>query len=55
VGGAEGIDYAIRILMEEVIQNMGALGLNSLSELTRDRLFPLGPRAIFSGWNAANS
>ncbi len=55
VGGAEGIDYAIRILMEEVIQNMGALGLNSLAELTRDRLFPLGPRAIFSGWNAANS
>ena len=44
VHGEDGVAYAIRILRDEVVRTMGALGINTLAQMTADRLVPLPPR-----------
>jgi len=43
-GGHDGVAYAIRILHDEVVRTMGALGINALAQMTPDRLVPVPPR-----------
>lgn len=43
VGGATGVELAIRILHSEVQRDLGLLGLNSVSELSSAQLRPLTP------------
>jgi len=38
VGGQAGVGHAIRILADEVLRNLGLLGLNSLAEITTEQL-----------------
>jgi L-lactate dehydrogenase (cytochrome) len=41
IGGEEGVKHAIRLLYDEVHRDMALLGINNLSELTRERLIRL--------------
>ncbi|MED5500157.1 MAG: alpha-hydroxy acid oxidase [Pseudomonadota bacterium] len=41
VAGEAGVDHAISLLATEVHRNLGMLGINSLEEMTADRLYPL--------------
>lgn len=41
LGGKQGVLYAINILSSEIQRNMGLIGINSLSEMTRDFLVPV--------------
>ena len=41
VGGEEGVSHAIQLLSDEVHRDMALLGINSLAELTQDRMLRL--------------
>lgn len=41
LGGKQGVLYAIEILANEIQRNMGLIGINKLSEMSRDFLVPL--------------
>ncbi|GAB3626866.1 alpha-hydroxy acid oxidase [Pandoraea terrae] len=40
IGGQAGVAHAIKILHEEVLRNMGLLGVASIGDIGRDYLFP---------------
>ena len=42
IGGEQGVAHAIRLLAEEIHRDLGLLGLSELSEMTKDRLVPIG-------------
>jgi L-lactate dehydrogenase (cytochrome) len=42
IAGEAGVDHAIALLMAEVRADMGLIGINSLAEMGRDRLFGSG-------------
>jgi len=45
VAGEPGVRHAIHILREELQRNMALLGINSLAEMTPDRLLRINPPA----------
>jgi L-lactate dehydrogenase (cytochrome) len=42
IAGDEGVAYAINILRGEIHRNMALLGVNTLAEVTRERVVPAG-------------
>jgi len=40
IAGPAGVHYAVGLLREEIDRNMAMLGINSVAEMTRDRLMP---------------
>ncbi len=41
VGGAQGVDHAVDLLRKELDCDMALLGINRVTEMTRDRLMRL--------------
>jgi L-lactate dehydrogenase (cytochrome) len=40
IAGPAGVHHAVGLLREEIDRNMAMLGINSVAEMTRDRLMP---------------